>query len=377
MVFFDSTKNQKFGLNALLNWGQRFWSLLKEQCRENAALIALCITAYFFMMVAMFILGETNQRSFIDYISRALLTISPMVLFSYGVCRLFSLCFIEKPNFILGSLGRDIAGFITDPRRYARMIPLLLITSFGFIAFITFKTFIPKIIPFFADTTFVEMDRFLHFGKLPTEWLAPLLAMPSLIQGLDFFYKLWYFVMFGFWGWAAWGASDNGWRRQFILAFMLCWIIGGAVFATLLSSVGPCFYGAFVAGENPYEGYMAGLQAIHQSNDLIAVNIQTFMLELYFDNTQPTKIGISAMPSLHNTLAVLFAIVGYKIHRNIGHIFFVYAVIIFIGSVALGWHYAVDGYAGLILAIAMWKLSAWILSIQDRYMGKELEQAAI
>jgi len=69
MVFFDSTKNQKFGLNALLNWGQRFWSLLKEQCRENAALIALCITAYFFMMVAMFILGETNQRSFIDYIS--------------------------------------------------------------------------------------------------------------------------------------------------------------------------------------------------------------------------------------------------------------------------------------------------------------------
>ena len=175
--------------------------------------------------------------------------------------------------------------------------------------------------------------------------------------------------MFGFWGWAAWGATDNGWRRQFILSFMLCWFVGGAILATLLSSVGPCFYGLFVEGVNPYADYMAGLQSIHASDDLIAVMTQEVLVDLHFSDQPERRIGISAMPSLHNTLAVLFAITGYKIHKMLGHILAIYAVIIFIGSVALGWHYAIDGYAGLLIAIAIWKFAGWCLNYQDRILG--------
>jgi len=358
MVFLNNT--QKFGgeLLGVKPWFRGFLKNLKHQCLENTVLILLSILSFIVMYFAMVALGEGGQRSFVGHMKRALLSISPTILFCFFVVRLFRLCFIERPDVISTTLLRDMKDVLLDSRRYARMVPMLIISSLAFLAFITLKIFIPEFVPFYGDTLFMEMDKFLHFGKLPTDWVAPLLDLPSVIIGLDYFYKLWYFIMFGLWGWAAWGASDNGWRRQFILAFMLCWVVGGALLATLLSSVGPCFYGLFVEGVNPYAEYMQGLKAIHANDELIAVKTQGILAELHFTNNHDIRIGISAMPSLHNTLAVLFAIVGYKIHKNLGRILTVYAVIVFIGSVVLGWHYAVDGYAGLIIAIAMWKMCA-------------------
>ena len=371
MVFFDNTHDSKHKIAAMRAWFNDFFQALKRQCLENLVLLILFVASFSLMCFAIFILGETGQRSFVGQMKRALLSISPSILFFFFVWRLFRLCFFEKPDFIIKTLAVDIRDVLLDFRRYARMIPMLIVSSLTFLAFITMKTFIPEFIPFYADTLFMEIDKFLHFGKLPTDWLAPLLEHPPIIRRLDFFYKLWYFIMFGFWGWAAWGASDDGWRRQFILSFMLCWFVGGAILATLLSSVGPCFYGLFVEGVNPYADYMKGLHSIHTSEELIAVKTQDFLAELHFVNNSELRVGISAMPSLHNTLAVLFAITGYKIHKNLGHILAIYAVLIFIGSVVLGWHYAIDGYAGLIVAVAMWKFAGLCLRYQDRILGLE------
>lgn len=368
MVFFSDTQKSHEARSGVKLWCRGFLKNLKQQCLENSALIIFSIASLLVMYLAMFILGEGGQRSFVAYMKRALLSISPSILFCFVVVRLFRLCFIERPDVITTTLLGNLRDVLLDSRRYARMVPMLLISSLAFLAFISLKIFIPEFIPFYGDTLFMEMDKLLHFGKLPTDWLMPLLDSPSVIIGLDFFYKLWYFIMFGLWGWAAWGASDNGWRRQFILAFILCWMVGGAVLATLLSSVGPCFYGLFVEGVNPYADYMQGLKTIHANDELIAIMTQDLLAELHLTNNIDVRVGISAMPSLHNTLAVLFAIAGYKIHKNLGHILAVYAVIIFIGSVALGWHYAVDGYAGLVIAIAMWKFSGWCLNYQDRVL---------
>lgn len=370
-MFFQNINGREYSeVSHSENWLKCFWAESKIQWRENAALIILCVVAFIAMQLSLQLLDVVNQRSFVAYIRRALLSITPMVLFLYIVCRLFQLCFYEKPDVITTTLIRDVVDVITDWRRYARVIPMLLITSFGFIAFINFKVIISDIVPFYLDTTLVDLDRKIHFGKLPHEWLSSIVNYPSLVGYLDFSYKLWYFVMFYLWGWAAWGASDNGWRRQFVLAFMLCWIMGGTVLALLLSSVGPCFYDVFVAGTNPYAGHMARLGVIHEMKPLLAFETQRLMAIVFLDDNQAIKIGISAMPSLHNTLAVLFAIVGFKVHRNLGYILTAYAVLIFIGSVVLGWHYAVDGYAGLILAFAMWKFAALLLKWQDKWFAR-------
>jgi membrane-associated phospholipid phosphatase len=64
--------------------------------------------------------------------------------------------------------------------------------------------------------------------------------------------------------------------------------------------------------------------------------------------------GISAMPSMHVAMAVLFALVGWKTNRGLGALLTIYAILIQIGSVHLGWHYAVDGYASAAAVSSLW-----------------------
>ena len=60
------------------------------------------------------------------------------------------------------------------------------------------------------------------------------------------------------------------------------------------------------------------------------------------------------MPSVHVASAVLFVFFGFGISRWLGWVMVGFASAIFLGSILLGWHYAIDGYAGAALAIVMW-----------------------
>jgi membrane-associated phospholipid phosphatase len=66
--------------------------------------------------------------------------------------------------------------------------------------------------------------------------------------------------------------------------------------------------------------------------------------------------GVAAMPSLHVAAVVLLAYFLARLSPFAGVIGIAYALAIAIGSVFLQWHYAVDGYAGALLAA----LTAWI-----------------
>ena len=64
----------------------------------------------------------------------------------------------------------------------------------------------------------------------------------------------------------------------------------------------------------------------------------------------------------HNlSIAVLLALVGWRANRSLGIFLWLHALAIFIGSVHLGWHYAVDGYASIIGTIAIWKFSGYLV----------------
>jgi membrane-associated phospholipid phosphatase len=65
--------------------------------------------------------------------------------------------------------------------------------------------------------------------------------------------------------------------------------------------------------------------------------------------------GISAMPSMHNAQAMLFAAAAWRVDRRFGLAMWVFAAIIFVGSIHLGWHYAVDGIVGAAAALLVWK----------------------
>jgi hypothetical protein len=62
-------------------------------------------------------------------------------------------------------------------------------------------------------------------------------------------------------------------------------------------------------------------------------------------------MGVSAMPSMHNAIAVLYGLTAMRMAKPLRIAAWTFATLIFVGSIHLGWHYAVDGIiAGLMMA---------------------------
>ena len=66
-----------------------------------------------------------------------------------------------------------------------------------------------------------------------------------------------------------------------------------------------------------------------------------------------TLFGLSVF-STALLYALLFALAGYKVSRFAGHLLSAHAILIFIGSIHLGWHYAVDSYLAWALTLVIW-----------------------
>jgi membrane-associated phospholipid phosphatase len=82
------------------------------------------------------------------------------------------------------------------------------------------------------------------------------------------------------------------------------------------------------------------------------------MWRFYLVNGQDDKVAgaISAMPSLHVASSCGFYLLARARNRWLGRLFFVFLVLMLLGSIHLGWHYAIDGYAGLAGAVVIWWL---------------------
>jgi membrane-associated phospholipid phosphatase len=124
---------------------------------------------------------------------------------------------------------------------------------------------------------------------------------------------------------------------------------------TLLSSAGPCYFSKVVkAQEDPFAALMSRLNDIDKTTSLEALSIQAGLWQAKQTDTWSMFAGISAMPSIHLAIAMTFVLLAFEIRRWLGAVFIAYLCILEIGSVILGWHYAVDGYAGVILACLIW-----------------------
>jgi membrane-associated phospholipid phosphatase len=85
--------------------------------------------------------------------------------------------------------------------------------------------------------------------------------------------------------------------------------------------------------------------------------------------------GISAMPSMHVTIATLLALLGWRTNRYMGMAFTAFAATIFVGSMMLGWHYSVDGIAAAALGIAFWFIAGRITAGWAAYRARAIRTA--
>jgi membrane-associated phospholipid phosphatase len=86
-------------------------------------------------------------------------------------------------------------------------------------------------------------------------------------------------------------------------------------------------------------------------------------------------MGISAMPSMHVTIATLNALLCWRIDRRLGVAASAFAVLIFLGSIMLLWHYAVDGIAGVFIACLCWSAAGALVQRWNAHMQRRRETA--
>ncbi|WP_182029852.1 phosphatase PAP2 family protein [Vibrio sp. B1FLJ16] len=155
-------------------------------------------------------------------------------------------------------------------------------------------------------------------------------------------------------------------RTAFFVSFLLCWAILGNVLAMLLSSAGPVFLSRLSPSNDTYDLLMQILETKHAwliERDwpgLYSLATQDMLWDAYVQNKDILGSGISAMPSLHVSMAVLLALSITRVNRKLGSLFWVFALVIFIGSFTLGWHYFVDGLVSAPLTIVIWRISNYV-----------------
>jgi len=271
-----------------------------------------------------------------------------------------------KPRDPLTLVGKWMAESITAGERPGNIVHTLIPLVPLAISFFVLKDEIPALHPFSWDRTFMDWGKWLSLGDMPWRVLQPVVGYPIVTTALSVIYETWFPVMFACFAWQAFASRSSALRTQYLLAFSFCWFLAGNVLATVFSSAGPCFYGYLVAGPNPYAAQMAYLRHASEHWPVWSVGIQDALWTAY--KTGHGQIsGISAMPSMHVTIAALMALLGWSVSRRAGIFFTVFAVLIFVGSIALAWHYAVDGLAGTALAIAFWMLAGKITAAWAAY----------
>lgn len=278
-------------------------------------------------------------------------------LLGFALGHLLYVCLVLRPERPLKRMAEDWSRRFDVPRRVIAAVPVLLVLPLFMSAFTSMKVMIPGLNPFSWDPTFASWDRWLHGGIDPWRLLHPMLGYPAATAGVNLLYLKWFLVLNGVLLWQAFALRDPRPRQQFFIAFVLSWILLGTVAALLAPAAGPCYYGRVTGLEDPYQPLMAYLAEGSVQGWNPAFAVQERLWRLYSSGDLALGGGISAMPSMHVAVAVLFVLLGFRHSPVLGWLMLLFALAILLGSVHLGWHYAIDGYAVIPPVLLIWRLA--------------------
>jgi hypothetical protein len=206
------------------------------------------------------------------------------------------------------------------------------------------KSCVPLLRTTVLDPTLWKLDRLLHFGLSPSIFAAELVEGTPVARWLDLWYSAWVtsvMVALAFF----FLSDDLRKRRNFALACAVLWLTGAWIYYAL-PSLGPCFTVPEVFARIRLEMPASSLaqQALWRNYGLMVAGRNGSLREFnpYF--------GVAAFPSLHVGAHWLFTLWSRRYARRLVPVFAAATLLTFLGSLATGWHYAIDGYAGMLLA---------------------------
>jgi len=245
-----------------------------------------------------------------------------------------------------------------------------------FTLFSNVKNALPKIVLFWADPFLTRADLVLHLGHSPHDLLGFLAAL-HIGPLLQFYFNSWALfatflpvLLIAFDG-------DGARRRVFIWLWMFCWVGLGNVLAVMFMSYGPIFADLFADGLTHAHAGALALTERSDGSGLLAIKMRLW--HGYAGDDGTLGAGISAFPSVHVGMATVLGLYVARLAADFARqerIAMLWARVLVWGarvaaglyimtyvalSVWLGWHYAIDGYASvLVIGLAYLALCARI-----------------
>jgi hypothetical protein len=225
----------------------------------------------------------------------------------------------------------------------ARVLAAMALTSY---VYSWLKVTLPLLRPdVLYDRGLFRLETALHFGVNPGRLLQGLFPYPALWRALDVYYGAFIFTVVAGVGWFGATLSIRD-RARFTAGFSLLWVLG-AWFYFAVPSLGPCY-----VLKDDYVDVRASMPSQSATMDLLFAHygrVRAFHRHPEGTELSP-YLGVAAMPSLH---VAAQAFLMFFARRRSRILFLLYAgltAVTFFAAVVSGWHYAIDGYAALLLA---------------------------
>ena len=219
------------------------------------------------------------------------------------------------------------------------------------------KVMMPLVAGFWADPMLASFDHLL-FGQDP--WHITHSLFDQLTPLIDRFYAVWMPITLAF-KFVLYLLPPSTRKAQALIAYFL--IMGcGALGQYLGASAGPIFYELLQLGDRfkdiPIMPWVAAGR--------------DYLWSDYLNGGGHVGAGISAMPSMHVAIALWMALAARAFLPRLQIIGWTYFAVVLVGSVHLGWHYAVDGIVSCAFVLVAWMIAAvaanpgWRLSTRSR-----------
>ena len=294
------------------------------------------------------------------------------------------LMIVARERHPIARMGRDFKAYIIAPPALIGLTVPIIVISYFASAFSSFKGMIGTLNPFYLDAALAKADQFIHFGVQPWRITHFFFHDFASAMTINFAYNLWFFIVWGYAFCQIFGLAGRLHRAQYLLSFVLCWVVVGSVLAVILSSAGPCYFGRITGLPDPFAPLMKQLYAMDAPHlasgsywHLWSLSVQETLWNEQFQSTTSIGSGISAMPSMHVSMAYLLAFSAIKLGKWFGRVMLAYAIVISFGSVYLGWHYAVDGYVSIAVTYLIWRFSGHIVDRLNSEPSKFFSRASI
>ena len=265
---------------------------------------------------------------------------------------------------VIGVSLRVIVAFARGERAYLRIIRTrrwlldtvrlvagasLVIFTYGWI-----KLVVPVMNPVLYDQALWDLDQLLCFGIAPTLFVLDLFGHPAMLRAIDWSYANIFAASTVVAAAFFLSHPSRRVRVAFANGYALLWIAGSWLYM-LIPSLGPAY--RFPEIWIPLRGTLRVTQTFQS---ILMLNYQNVLRAW---SGQPhggisLAFGIGAFPSLHVAFQTYVFLWMRRLWTSGEVLFGIFVVAIFLGSMITGWHYLIDGIAGVLLAVACYKLFA-------------------